>query len=199
MVFPTSVPGRPPGGGADALSALVGRSEGAGIPAFRADGVIEIADVDAVAGREEDRALDHVFQLAHVARPVVDMSGVQRGGRDPVDGRPCSFAKELAEALDEEGDVVATLAERRDLDRDDRKPVKKVLPGNARFSISFERSRFVAAIRRSPRRGLRFHPRVSRAFPRGRAGTSTWRSGASRRPRRGRASHRAPARYGRRV
>ena len=74
-----------------------------------------------------DRALDQVAELAHVAGPVVALERRQRLGGHLAD-RP-SEARALAarEVLDEERDVLATLAQRRQPDRDDVQAVVEVL------------------------------------------------------------------------
>ena len=76
---------------------------------------------------EHDRALDDVLHLADVARPVVAREDLERAGR-----HPAHVAVELArvlgeEVVDEQGDVVAPLAERGDRDGHDVEPVVEVL------------------------------------------------------------------------
>jgi hypothetical protein len=101
---------------------LVGRASG------RAG---RVGRVDRVAVAERHRALDHVDQLAHVARPRVRDQRRHRVARDP--DHPLGavgaavVALGLEEVLDQLGDVVGALAQGRQVDADDAEPVEQVL------------------------------------------------------------------------
>ena len=68
------------------------------------------------AGAQHDRALDHVLELADVARPVVVHQQVERVRRHLEHSAAVLLAVLLEEVLDEQRNVLAPLAQRRQLD-----------------------------------------------------------------------------------
>ena len=77
----------------------------------RGRGGREVLGPDDVARAHDHEPLDHVAQLAHVARPVVgSMKQVERPRRDTVLGRwPFSAAELVDEVRDEQRDVLLAL------------------------------------------------------------------------------------------
>ena len=57
------------------------------------DGVGQVVGRQRVAAAEHDRALDHVLELAHVARPRVVAEPLQHVARRPRGARPLFFAQ----------------------------------------------------------------------------------------------------------
>src|SRR5581483_305543 len=87
----------------------------------------DVRDLDDVAARDRERALDRVLKLANVARPRVCEQAIARGRRETL-RRDVVGLRELAdEVLDERRDVFAALRERRQLDVDDVQAVEDVL------------------------------------------------------------------------
>ena len=88
----------------------------------------QVRDGDLAVGREDDRALDPVLELAHVARPVVcaqhreDVPAEDR--RRPAIALRVHVGEVTRELLDL---VPATRTERRDLDLDDANSIVEVL------------------------------------------------------------------------
>src|SRR5690606_7886238 len=94
----------------------------------RGDREIDQAQLALVAGRRHiDRAIEHVSELAHVARPVVGGEGADRlsaeGSR--ASGR-IALASQLEKMFDERGDVLAPRAEWRHGDGHDAEPKREV-------------------------------------------------------------------------
>src|SRR5262245_39018482 len=87
----------------------------------------EVLGAEHVAGREHERALDGVLELAHVAGPVVrDEPDERLGGRDHAPpGQRLRIAPE--EVIDERGDVVAPLPQRRNVDRHHAQAIEQIL------------------------------------------------------------------------
>ena len=79
------------------------------------------------AGREHDRALDGVLELAHVARPVGRLQRLEHAGLHAVDALAGALRVLRDEVIDEHRDVLAPLAQRRNVDRDDVQPVVEIL------------------------------------------------------------------------
>src|ERR1700675_2841817 len=65
------------------------------------------------------RPLDHVLQLAHVARPVVSLQQLQRMLFDIANDFPYLFRVAVDQILDENGDVSDALAQGREADGND--------------------------------------------------------------------------------
>ena len=93
----------------------------------------EVARRHGVAVRQRERPLDQVLELADVARPVVALEHLHRVDRDLAQRATsiCS-AVLLQEEVDQERDVLAPLAQRRQVDRDDVEAVVEVLAEVAR-------------------------------------------------------------------
>src|SRR5712691_9087382 len=117
-----------------ALEGLAGLLEGLVLrglvdrPAFpRAEGRGKVFGADDVAGSHDDEPLDHVPELAHVARPVVGEEIGESLHRDGL-GPPAVLGREQRdEVLDEGGEVLFPLPEGRHLDGDDGEPVEEIL------------------------------------------------------------------------
>src|SRR2546426_2151354 len=109
--------------GREGLRTLV--TSGRGSRARHTDG--EVLDRDEAAVAEDGRPLQRVAQLANVSRPGAGEQGLMGVTRDarrrPAHGRP----NLLQESLGQGKDVLAPLAERRQRDLEDAKPVVKVL------------------------------------------------------------------------
>ena len=140
-----------------------------------------------------DRVLERVLELAHVAGPRVLEEQAQHVGRE---AQRAALAR--AHPRQQEGgeglDVLAPLAQRRDLDRHDAQAVEEVLaeaPLRHRAPQVHVRGRDDASVSRAAA-GSR--PRARRCAPAGRAAASPAGAGAGRPPRRGRACRRRPSR-----
>jgi hypothetical protein len=68
------------------------------------------------AGGEKNSALDKIFELADVAGPGIVREGVHGVGGNVLDGFVEAAADFLDEVADEEGNILAALAQRRDVD-----------------------------------------------------------------------------------
>src|SRR5207248_76133 len=78
--------------------------------------------------RQDDRALHRVLQLPHVAGPVIvlqELDNRRLEARDLLADLLCVLR---GEAVRQEGDVVASLAQRREADRDHAQSIVEVLP-----------------------------------------------------------------------
>src|SRR5436190_2183210 len=80
------------------------------------------------AGAQQDRALDHVFELPDVPRPIVRLQLPERLAGDVGHVLPELGGEALQEVVDQQGDVLPAVAQRRHVDRDDVEPVIEVLP-----------------------------------------------------------------------
>ena len=90
---------------------------------------VGLAD-DVVAGQDR-RPLDDVFQLAHIARPVVIDQRAHRALGNLGDLLAELGADRLEEVIGQRRDVVLALAQRRDMDREDIDSVKEVVAETA--------------------------------------------------------------------
>src|SRR5258708_6379992 len=72
-------------------------------------------------------ALDGVFKLSHVARPVVLLQSGQPALVDPFDAAPGALRVFLDEMLDQRRNVVPAIAQRWNLDRNHVEPVEEIL------------------------------------------------------------------------
>src|SRR6202790_5801714 len=82
---------------------------------------------DELAVTQEDRALERVVRLAHIAWPVVAhqrRSCVRRQTRVRTSARSLELPKEC---VGQQRDVATTLTQRRDADVEDLEPIKQVL------------------------------------------------------------------------
>src|SRR5437660_5133036 len=77
--------------------------------------------------REDDRALDDVLKLADIPGPVIGSKQLERPSIDAPDLLAGLLGKALDQILDEQRDVVGSVAERGDFDGKDIQPVVKVL------------------------------------------------------------------------
>src|SRR6188768_1764748 len=84
-------------------------------------------DADAGPRGQHGSALDHVLELAYVARPVVLGHQVQRVRRELEVRLEILLAVLHEEMLGQQRDVVLSVPERRELDGDDMQTVEKIL------------------------------------------------------------------------
>ena len=98
----------------------------------------QIAEADRARAGERDRALDDVFELAHVAGKIVAIERAQGVGRETEHVLAHLAREALDEALDQERDVVAPLAQRRQLEADDVEAVVQVLAELAARDVGFD-------------------------------------------------------------
>ena len=101
------------------ISAMVRGCHASGLGAGRAapcDPVLggQILEGDLVPLREQHERLDQVAQLTDVAGPGVPLERGQHRGVDPLDVPPELLVEDLEEVLHEEGNVLGSLAQRRD-------------------------------------------------------------------------------------
>ena len=146
------------------------------------------------AGREDERALHEVLELAHVAGPVVRLERAPGVLADP--RRAAVHRRRVAreEVQGERTDLLAPLAQRRQLDREDREPVVEVRAERAARDHLLE-----VAVRRGDDAHvdldrLRAADALDDALLQHAQEPHLHRRAARRRPRRGRASRRRPAR-----
>ncbi len=156
-----------------------------------------VAERQRRAAREDHRALDHVLQLAHVARPVVGLQQTHDVGRNVVDALAQRAAEAIDQVADQRRNVAAPLAERRQRDRKHVQAVVEVAAEPAAAHLLGQ-----VAIGRGDDRGRPLRPcagcRAARpALPAARAAAAAAARAAARRSRRGRPCRGAPARSGR--
>jgi hypothetical protein len=96
-------------------------------PLTRPDCRRQVLQINHPAAAEESGPLDQVLQLADVARVAVLEEGVAGGGGEAGHVTPVLCGELAEEVLQEKRDVLAPLAERRDLDRHHVQPVVEVL------------------------------------------------------------------------
>ncbi len=77
-----------------------------------------------VGSRQRDRARDHVAQLAHVARPVIALEPLERLAADLLGQLRRTGA--LEKHRDQSREIALALAQRRDVDLDDREPIVQI-------------------------------------------------------------------------
>ena len=123
-----------------ALAGLEGEGRGAWALARGADRKIHQAKILGAAGRGDViGAVEHVAQLAHVARPVV---GRERSHgllfEADVGGPGITLLGGFEEVLDEHRDVVAALPEGRNVDRHHRETEVEILAELAPLDLVFE-------------------------------------------------------------
>src|SRR4051794_7223535 len=87
----------------------------------------ETLDRETAAAGHDERAIDHVAQLADVARPLVLLQRFDEVRFDRLHLLLFRLVQLLQEEVREERDVFETLAQRRDLDREDIQPVVEIL------------------------------------------------------------------------
>ena len=87
----------------------------------------QVFDRDVVGLREQDGALDGRLQLAHVAGPRVFEHHLARVGRESAYEARGVARVLLQEEVDQDGDVVAALAQRRHVDGEDVDAVVEVV------------------------------------------------------------------------
>ena len=88
-------------------------------------------EMDLVGGRQRHRALHHVLQLSHIPGPGVRQQRLHRLRRDAHGMAAGARGEEAQEVGRQEGDVLAAIAERGHLDRDDVETVIQILPERA--------------------------------------------------------------------
>src|SRR5438046_178305 len=95
----------------------------------------QVGGADHGALGEQDRPLEHVLQLADVARPRVSGEGGQRVVLDPLDVLLQASVVLLPEMLHQQRNVVPPLAQRRQVDGDDVQPIVEVLAEPSRRDL----------------------------------------------------------------
>ena len=136
------------------------------------------------------------LQLAHVPRPRIVDEQLHRVGGDAVeDARSCCWPRVLDEAAHEQRDVVAPLAQRRQVDVQHVEPVVQIRAELAALHRARAAARFVAAMTRtSTWIGCAPPTRVNSRSSSTRSSLTCVRRRRARRSRRGRACRRRPAR-----
>src|SRR2546428_4026527 len=76
---------------------------------------------------ENHRTLDHILQLAHVARPVIGLEEVQGALVDMANAFASSFGVAIDQILDQDGNVVAALPQCGHSKREHVEAVEEVL------------------------------------------------------------------------
>src|SRR6266566_2910658 len=87
---------------------------------------------------QHDGALDHVLELAHVARPVVGREPLQGLLLDIADGLPRLLCEAVDQVLDQDRNVVGAFAQRRQADGEDVQPIEQILPEPAALHRGLE-------------------------------------------------------------
>src|SRR5688572_11361579 len=87
---------------------------------------LDVGRRDRVAGREDDQPLHRVLELADIPGPGTLDQRRQGVVREPLEWHAVLRAVLLREVLNQKGDVLAALAERRHVDRHDVQPVVEV-------------------------------------------------------------------------
>ena len=95
----------------------------------------EVAGADGRPLRHQHRALDGVIQLAHVARPAMVDQDLHRRGIEPGERLAIALRVLAQEVLGEQRDVLAPIAQRRQVDLDGVQPEEQVLPEAARLRL----------------------------------------------------------------
>src|SRR5690349_20265666 len=111
------------------VKALLGYVDELGSPggALAANRLGQGVNAEHVAGAEHDRALEHVLELADVAGPVVSLEDRESLRRDPPNVLAEILAELLQEMRDEQRNVLASLAQRRQVDREHVQTIEEVL------------------------------------------------------------------------
>src|SRR5581483_2496130 len=86
----------------------------------------EVADVDHRALGKDEEPLDEVLELADVPRPAIAQEGFHGLGRERLLRHPHLARLRLREVADEEREVVASLAERREVHADDVQSIEEI-------------------------------------------------------------------------
>ena len=147
-----------------------------------------MAELEAIPVAQDEGVLDDVLELAHVAGEVVRHQEAEDLGVNAGDVLPLEAVEPGDEVLDEQRDVLAPLAQRRDLDLHDVDAVVEVVPEGALLDAA---ARGRGGWRRSrARRTAAFRVPPSGSYvPSWRTRSSfTCRPATCRRSRRGRAS-----------
>src|SRR5205085_71505 len=89
---------------------------------------------------EDQRSLDDVAQLAHVARPVVLAKHFGRFRREPGDFLAAfePSANSFDVVVRQQQNIVTSFAQRRNVDLDDRETIVKVETKSSGFTFSFQ-------------------------------------------------------------
>ena len=79
----------------------------------------EVGNRQLIAVAQNDGAENGVFQLPHIARPVIGNQKIECGRRNAEDGFAFFGGKPMDEMSDQFGNVFAAFAQRRDVDGED--------------------------------------------------------------------------------
>ena len=90
------------------------------------------------AGGEHDRALDYIFQFAHIARPGIGQQRPQAFRSDAPRGRSFSSEYRCRKKSDQQRNIFFALPQRRQVDGDDVQPVKEIFAELAFAHLLFQ-------------------------------------------------------------
>jgi hypothetical protein len=97
---------------------------------------LEQLGTDQRSGREHDRALQHVEQLADVPRPRVRAQPRHRGRGDAGRGLVELACGAMQQAIDERIEILEPVAQRRHLEHDDAQPMIEVFTEPSRLDLA---------------------------------------------------------------
>src|ERR1043165_6057261 len=98
----------------------------------------QVFELDLASGRDDHGTPDGVFELAYIARPLIGDQRLQRVFRNARDEAAGLLFVVFEEVDDERMNVFRPLAQRRELNRKHRQPVKQVLPESAELDRAFQ-------------------------------------------------------------
>src|SRR6266853_5497766 len=87
---------------------------------------------------QHDGTLDHVLELAHVARPVVGREPLHGLLLDIADGLPRLLCEAVDKVFDQDGNVLGAFPERRQTDGENVQAVEQILPERAALHRGLE-------------------------------------------------------------
>src|SRR5712664_556683 len=106
---------------------------------FAANIFREQVDVDALLNRQDHRALNNIFEFAHIAGPIVIHQKLQRGRGEVAQRLVVFLAIALEEVSEQRGHVFATVAQRRQPEVDD---VQAMIQIFAEAPFAYEHQQF---------------------------------------------------------
>ena len=98
----------------------------------------QVLGTDCASLAEHDRALDHVLELAHVARPSYAIRRSSASRATLIRGLLFLRAVDLQEVIDQQRDVVAALRERRAGDGDHVQAIEEIFAEATGFDLGLE-------------------------------------------------------------
>src|SRR5262245_7224272 len=100
----------------------------------------QVLGLDELRAAENHKALDQIPQLPHVAGPLIADHQPLGVGREPLDGFVEARVRVHDEVASERHDVVAALAQWRDMDRNDVEPIEEILAELSVLDAHLERT-----------------------------------------------------------